>query len=105
LFTARHVAEAAAHGDEPALRILQWAWRDLAKAICQMITLLCPRRIVIGGGISLIGEKLLFKPLREMVADCVFRPFVNCYDIVPAALGEEVVVHGALALAKKRFGE
>jgi glucokinase len=31
----------------------------------------------------------------------VFRPFADCYDIVPAALGEEVVVHGALALAAK----
>jgi glucokinase len=28
----------------------------------------------------------------------------DCYDIVPAALGEEVVVHGALALARQRFG-
>jgi glucokinase len=25
-------------------------------------------------------------------------------DIVPAALGEEVVVHGALALARRKFG-
>ena len=26
-----------------------------------MITLLCPRRVVIGGGVSLIGEELFFK--------------------------------------------
>jgi glucokinase len=43
---------------------------------------------------------LLFKPLRKLVAERVFKPFADCYDIVPAALGEEVVVHGALALAK-----
>ena len=70
-----------------------------------MIALLCPRRIVIGGGVSLMGEELLFEPLRKLVAERVFKPFADCYDIVPAALGEEVVVHGALALARKRLAE
>ena len=40
---------------------------------------------------------------EEMVAERVFKPFADCYDIVPAALGEEVVVHGAPALARKRL--
>ena len=66
-----------------------------------MIALLCPRRIVIGGGVSLIGEELLFRPLRDLVAQRVFKPFADCYDIVPATLGEAVVVHGALALARR----
>ena len=102
--TARHVAEAAAQGDRVALLVLQNAWEALAQGIAQMIALLCPRRIVIGGGVSLMGEKLLFEPLRKRVAERVFRPFADCYDIVPAALGEEVVVHGALALARRRLG-
>jgi glucokinase len=37
------------------------------------------------------------------VAQRVFKPFANLYDIVPAALGEKVVVHGALALARRRL--
>jgi glucokinase len=102
--TAWEVAEAAKQGDRYARFILTEAWELLADAICQVITLLCPRRIVIGGGVSLMGEKLLFCPLREMVAERVFEPFSDCYDIVPAALGEEVVVHGAVALARKRLG-
>ncbi len=101
--TAQQVAEAADLGDEFALSILTHAWVQLAKAICHVIALLCPRRIIIGGGVSLMGEKLLFEPLRRMVADRVFKPFAGCYDIVPAALGEEVVVHGALALARKAW--
>jgi glucokinase len=51
-----------------------------------------------------MGERLLFEPLRRLVAERVFQPFAGCYDIVPAALGEEVVVHGALALARRRLG-
>jgi glucokinase len=103
LVTTQHVAQAAAQGDELANEILSESWRGLTDAICQMIALLCPRRIVIGGGVSLMGEELLFKPLRELVAANVFEPFADCYDIVPAALGQEVVVHGALALARKRL--
>jgi glucokinase len=103
--TARLVGEAAERGDEFASRILGHAWACLAEAICQVIALLCPRRIVIGGGVSLMGEKLLFQPLRSLVAERVFRPFADCYDIAPAALGEEVVVHGALALARRRIPE
>jgi glucokinase len=77
----------------------------LSEAICHVITLLCPRRIVIGGGVSLIGEKLFFEPLRKQVAKRVFKPFAGVTDIVPAALGEAVVVHGALALARQRLAQ
>lgn len=102
--TIRHVAAAAARGDGAASLALKNARKCLAHSICTVIALLCPRRIVIGGGVSLMGEELFFAPLRGLVAERVFRPFVGLTDIVPAALGEEVVVHGALSLARKRFG-
>ena len=47
---------------------------------------------------------LFFTPLREKVALRTFPPFAGLTDIVPAALGEEVVVHGALALARQKLG-
>jgi glucokinase len=100
--TAQHVAQAAEEGDELANSILQNARVALAEAICHVITLLCPRRIVIGGGVSLMGQQLLFHPVRNLVAERIFKPFAGLTDIVPAALGEEVVVHGALALARRR---
>jgi glucokinase len=99
--TAQRVAEAAERGDVYAYHVLHESWNYLADGICDVIAILCPRRIVIGGGVSLMGEELLFQPLRKLVAERVFKPFADCYDIVPAALGEEVVVHGALALARK----
>lgn len=101
--TAQHISEAANQGDCSAKSLLEMPLFYLAHAICHIIVLLCPRRIIIGGGVSLMGEKLLFEPLRRMVAERVFKPFAGLTDIVPAALGEEVVVHGALALAHKRL--
>jgi glucokinase len=101
--TSKDLADAAAQGDAFAWDILRPAWIHLAEALCHVLALLGPRRIVIGGGISFMGEAVLFEPLRRFVAERVFQPFAYLYDIVPAALGEEVVVHGAVALASKRF--
>jgi glucokinase len=103
--TTELVAEAAEQGDSVASQCLKQSIHYLAKGICHVIALLCPQRIVIGGGVSLIGEKLFFAPLRKRVGELVFKPFAGLTDIVPAKLGEEVVVHGALALSRQRFGK
>jgi glucokinase len=103
--TVQEIALAAASGHESSRYLLQKTWEILAEELCHVIALICPRRIVIGGGVALMGEDLLFKPLRQYVGERVFKPFADCYDIVPAALGEEVVVQGALALARKRVGK
>jgi glucokinase len=96
------VAEAE-RGNGLAQLVFTRALSALADAICHVIALLCPKRIVIGGGVSLLGDPL-FVPLRKLVAERVFRPFAGLTEILPAALGAEVVVHGALALARQRFG-
>lgn len=102
--TTAVVAKAAEDGDELAQEILGETWPALAEALCHVIALLCPRRVIIGGGVSLIGEELFFAPLRARVEEEVFAPFRGLTDIVPAALGEEVVVHGALAYARQKLG-
>ena len=70
----------------------------MGRALAHAVTLLAPGRIILGGGVSLMGEDLWLAPIRDEVASRVFPPFRGTYDVVPAALGEEVVVHGALAL-------
>lgn len=102
--SAKEIATAAAEEDNTAARVtLDEAAQGLAEGICTVIKLLCPRRIVIGGGVSLIGEDWFFWPIRKFVAERGFPPFAGLTEIVPAALGEEVVVHGALALARKKL--
>ncbi|HID22557.1 MAG TPA: ROK family protein [Planctomycetaceae bacterium] len=100
--TARDVAEAAAEGNELAREILAESIEILGWAIAQAITLVAPEVVVVGGGVSLIGEQLFFEPLRRAVRRFVFHGLVDSYEILPARLGEQVVVHGALALAEKR---
>jgi len=98
---ARMIAAAAAKGNELAQDALRDGCRTLGWAIAQVISLLGPNAVVIGGGVSLIGEELFFAPLRREVARYVYGPLSNAYSMLAAALGEEVVVHGALALARE----
>ncbi len=98
------IVEQAQQGHTLSLAILHGATQALAEGISTVIKLLCPRRVIIGGGVSLMGDALFFDPIRKSVAERGFKPFAGLTDIVPAALGEEVVVHGALALARQRFG-
>jgi glucokinase len=94
------IARAAQSRNPLALAILADEARVLGWAIAQAITLFAPRIIVIGGGVSLIGEELFLAPVRAFAETYAFPPFRGSWSIVPAALGEEVVVHGALAVAK-----
>lgn len=97
--TALLIAQAAGQGDPIALRILDRARQAIVFALSQAIALCAPRRIILGGGVSLIGETHWYEPIRRSVDCGVFAPFRLSYDIQPPALGEEVVVHGAIALA------
>ncbi|HEY2015317.1 MAG TPA: ROK family protein [Bryobacteraceae bacterium] len=72
---------------------------DLALGLKAVIMLLNPARVVIGGGIAKAGD-LLFVPLglelrRQITAWSAAR-----IDVVPAALGDDSVLYGALQLTK-----
>lgn len=97
--TTAAVARAARAAHPLARRVWDEALQALGWGIAQAITLVSPRVVVVGGGVSLAGEELFFAPLRRAVERYVFPPFRGTYQLVPAALGEEVVIHGALRLA------
>ncbi len=103
--TAKDVACAASEGNQLALNVLRRAAEVLGWAVAQMITLLAPEIVVIGGGVSLTGESLFFAPLRDAVSRYVFPPLAQTQRIVPAALGELVVVQGAIALAAQHSAD
>ena len=91
-------------GNQIARQVLDHACQALGWGIAQVITLIAPEVIVVGGGVSLIGEQFFFMPLRAEVARYVFPPLARSYKIVPAGLGELAVVHGAIALAAGERG-
>ncbi len=96
---AKIVYQAAEKGDATALCILQETCQTLAVAISNIVALLHPERVVLGGGVSFMGPlfwDLLQAEFRSRVMP-VFSPQV---ELVPAELKEDVVVIGALCLGE-----
>lgn len=73
---------------------------DLARGLKAAIMILNPARIVIGGGISKAGDAL-FLPLRAELRRQITSWSRARIDVQPAALGDDSVLYGALALAKE----
>lgn len=71
---------------------------DLALGLKAAIMLLNPSRIVIGGGVSKAGDAL-FVPLRAELRRQITSWSGARIDVVPATLGDDSILYGALALA------
>lgn len=99
LLTTKHVAEAAMGGNGLARRVFEEACEAYGWALAQMITLLAPNVVVLGGGVSLVGEELFLVPVQGAVDRFVFPPHRGTFEVRLAGLGEEVVLRGAMALA------
>lgn len=95
---SKWLAEACRQGDEAARGILEETAADLAFGLSHAVHLFHPEAIVLGGGLSLVGE-----PLRQAVANqlpgFIMRVFAPGPRIRLAALGEDAVPVGALILA------
>lgn len=74
---------------------------DLALGLKTCIMLLNPARIVIGGGIAKAGDPL-FAPLRVELRRQITGWSAARIEVVPAALGDDSVLYGALVLAQQR---
>lgn len=97
---ARFLAKGLETMDVEAQRILQDTAIDLALALSHVVHLFSPEVIVIGGGLSLVGE-----PLRAAVAEALRPYLMEVFGGGPAVrlagLGEDSVPVGCLAAAAK----
>jgi len=96
---ARVVYAAAEQGDGVAARLLDETCQALGLAIGTVITLLHPEVVIIGGGVSQMGARF-WDLLREQIELRTLPLFRSRVQVVPAGLGEDVVVIGALCLGE-----
>jgi len=95
---SRHLRSAIDAGDPLARKILGDVADDLAFALSHAVHLFHPEIIVVGGGLSLVGE-----PLRAAMAEALPAYLMEAFrpgpQVALAGLGEDSVPIGALALA------
>ena len=101
---AKQLPAALTEGDPTAYKLLAEVADDLAFALSHVVQLFHPEVIVVGGGLSLVGE-----PLRAALAAALPGYVMDSFQPGPrvalAGLGEDSVPVGALALAASRLDE
>ncbi|EHB56292.1 N-acylmannosamine kinase [Mycolicibacterium rhodesiae JS60] len=96
---AKELAEAAAGGDDIALRAFHRGARAIAAMIASVGAVCDLDLVVVGGGVAQAGP-LLFEPLRAEVRTYAGLDFISGLQVVPAELGGEAGLVGAAALLR-----
>jgi glucokinase len=99
--TPEVIARAAREGDPVACEIFERAGFYLGIGVANLITVISPRMVIIGGGVAQAGE-LLLHPLRRTVVDRVRLTPMDHVQIVRAQLGTDAGLVGAAAWAARR---
>ncbi len=100
--TALTVYEAASRGDSLALGLIQETAEILGLALANLVNILNPELIILGGAVSMGWGEMLLDPVREIVQSRAFS--LNKRVIVKQAhLGEKAGVLGAACLAGKIY--
>jgi glucokinase len=98
--TAKVVAEAARGGDPVAGEIWDETIYYLGVGISNIINILAPEAVILGGGVSTAGEQLLV-PLRRQVQSRITMLPPEKINILQASLGGDSGIYGALILGQR----
>jgi len=101
--TSRVVADAARTGDATAIEIIRRAAVYIGIGLANLVSILNPELFVLGGGVTQIGD-LLFDTIRETLAQTAMSS-MRGVRVVPATLGDDVVLMGAIALIQSSLGD
>jgi glucokinase len=99
--TAEDIGEAAQAGDLLARSAIEHAGVIIGLHLANLAHAFNPELFVLGGGVSLIGP-CLFQPIERTLREHVMHPvYTKGLRVVPAALGDDAGLIGAMVLASQ----
>ena len=97
----RTVFDAAEAGDEVALAVCRTFVEYLAAGVTNLVNILQPEVLAVGGGVAGAPEHLLMEPLRKIVEEeCYPRHTGNLPKVLRAELGNDAGIIGAALLRR-----
>jgi glucokinase len=96
--TSYEVFKEAEAGDKLACEVVDNALKYLGVGVANAITAFDPEKVVIGGGVSMVGD-VLFDKVRQVVKDRCFKVLSESCEVVPASLKTKAGIIGAAAVA------
>ncbi len=95
--TGKEIFEMAEKGNEPCIELLQETGKILGIGITNLIHLVNPGKIVLGGGV-MKSERFIKPPLLEMIHQKVLTDEARETDISFTRLGDDATLLGAVSL-------
>ena len=89
------IAMAARADDALAQAVLAEAGVYLGTAVANLVNLINPARVVLGGSLPVISGEHLLQPMRQAIRSRALGPAFDATEVVVSSLGEDAVVVGA----------
>lgn len=103
--TAELIARAAKLGDKFASSVWFEAMYNLGLGVANVVNILNPRLVILGGGVTRAGEEMVFEPVRKVVRERAMKALAADVEVVPAGNGDNVGLLGAVAVALEQCGD
>ena len=99
------LAASVENGDQIVKRLVEEAAQTIGYSVANVVHLLAPDKIVLGGGLIEAMEDLIIGNVRKTARNNVMPVYKDRFDIVAAKLGDDAGVMGAAAWAKRQLAK
>ena len=90
-------------GDKVVKRLVEQAAETIGYAVANVVHILAPDKIVLGGGLVEAMEDLIVGTVRKTARSNVMSVYKDRFEVVAAKLGDDAGVKGAAAWAKRKL--
>ena len=98
--SAKEIAQAARSGDKISNEAFELAGFYLGRTFADFLHIFNPSILILGGGVMMSGD-LIMKPMKASLEQFIVSPeYIKNLTIVPASLGDDAGLLGALALSQ-----
>jgi glucokinase len=97
------IADAIENGDTAIRGLVEQASQAIGLAVVNIVHILAPDKIVLGGGMVEAMEELIVGVVRKTARQSVMSVYKDRFEIVAAKLGDDAAVQGSAAWAKQEL--
>ncbi|MEM9587374.1 MAG: ROK family protein [Planctomycetota bacterium] len=99
------LSDAIKHGDSAIKHLVEMASETIGLGVVNVVHMLAPDVIVLGGGLVEAMEDLIISTVRKTARSNVMSVYRDRFEVVAAKLGDDAGALGAAAWARKVTGE
>lgn len=99
---SKTIADAIEKGDKAVEKVVEDACDLIGYAVANVVLLICPDVIILGGGLVEAMPDLIVKHVTKVARKHVFECYRNQFDVRVAKLGDDAATVGAAAWCRKQ---